>query len=114
MSSHKIADVLTESLPYIQRFKGKTIVIKYGGNAMVDETLKSSFARDIVLMKSVGMNPIVVHGGGPQIGDTLKKLGKNSEFIDGMSADRRGDDRQPTLAAGGDVRVEAQPLPGGG
>ena len=84
MNSHKIADVLTESLPYIQRFKGKTIVIKYGGNAMVDEKLKSSFARDVVLMKSVGMNPIVVHGGGPQIGDTLKKLGKNSEFIDGM------------------------------
>ena len=84
MTSHKIADVLTESLPYIQRFKGKTIVIKYGGNAMVDENLKSSFARDIVLMKSVGMNPIVVHGGGPQIGSTLERLGKNSEFVDGM------------------------------
>ena len=84
MISHKIADVLTESLPYIQKFKGKTIVIKYGGNAMVDEDLKSSFARDIVLMKSVGMNPIVVHGGGPQIGNTLEKLGKNTEFVDGM------------------------------
>ena len=84
MTSHKIADVLTESLPYIQRFKGKTIVIKYGGNAMVDENLKSSFARDIVLMKYVGMNPIVVHGGGPQIGSTLERLGKNSEFVDGM------------------------------
>ena len=84
MISHKIADVLTESLPYIQKFKGKTIVIKYGGNAMVDEDLKSSFARDIVLMKSVGMNPIVVHGGGPQIGKTLEKLGKNTEFVDGM------------------------------
>ena len=84
MASHKIADVLTESLPYIQKFKGKTIVIKYGGNAMVDEELKSSFARDIVLMKSVGMNPIVVHGGGPQIGKTLKKLGIDSEFVDGM------------------------------
>ena len=84
MNSHKIADVLIESLPYIQRFKGKTIVIKYGGNAMVDENLKSSFARDIVLMKSVGMNPIVVHGGGPQIGSTLARLGKNSEFVDGM------------------------------
>jgi len=59
MTSHKIADVLTESLPYIQKFKGKTIVIKYGGNAMVDEDLKSSFARDIVLMKSVGMNPLL-------------------------------------------------------
>jgi len=84
MTSHTIADVLTESLPYIQKFKGKTIVIKYGGNAMVDEELKSSFARDIVLMKSVGMNPIVVHGGGPQIGKTLEKLGKDSKFVDGM------------------------------
>jgi len=84
MTSHTIADVLTESLPYIQKFKGKTIVIKYGGNAMVDEDLKSSFARDIVLMKSVGMNPIVVHGGGPQIGKTLEKLGKSTEFVDGM------------------------------
>ncbi len=82
--SHSIASVLTEALPYIQKFQGKTIVIKYGGNAMVDENLKSSFARDIVLMKSVGMNPIVVHGGGPQIGNTLDKLGKESEFIGGM------------------------------
>jgi len=78
MQTHNIASVLAESLPYIQKFRGKTIVIKYGGNAMVDEDLKSSFARDIVLMKSVGMNPIVVHGGGPQIGDTLKKIGKES------------------------------------
>jgi acetylglutamate kinase len=84
MQKHNIASVLSESLPYIQKFRGKTIVIKYGGNAMVDEDLKSSFARDIVLMKSVGMNPIVVHGGGPQIGNTLKKIGKESEFIDGM------------------------------
>lgn len=84
MKIHNIASVLSESLPYIQKFRGKTIVIKYGGNAMVDEGLKSSFARDIVLMKSVGMNPIVVHGGGPQIGNTLKKIGKESEFIDGM------------------------------
>ncbi|HIL43133.1 MAG TPA: acetylglutamate kinase [Gammaproteobacteria bacterium] len=82
--SHSITSVLTEALPYIQKFQGKTIVIKYGGNAMVDEDLKSSFARDIVLMKSVGMNPIVVHGGGPQIGNTLDKLGKESEFIGGM------------------------------
>jgi len=83
-TTHNIASVLTESLPYIQKFQGKTIVIKYGGNAMVDEKLKSSFARDIVLMKSVGMNPIVVHGGGPQIGKTLEKIGKQSEFIGGM------------------------------
>jgi acetylglutamate kinase len=71
-------------LPYIQKFQGKTIVIKYDGNAMIDEDLKSSFARDIVLMKSVGMNPIVVHGGGPQIGNILEKIGKESEFIGGM------------------------------
>jgi acetylglutamate kinase len=82
--THNIAKVLTESLPYIQKFQGKTIVIKYGGNAMIDEQLKSSFARDIVLMKSVGMNPVVVHGGGPQIGKILKKIGKQSEFIGGM------------------------------
>ncbi len=69
-----IAEVLTEALPYIQKFTGRTVVIKYGGNAMVDEKLKNSFARDIVLMKLVGMNPIVVHGGGPQIGDLLEKL----------------------------------------
>ncbi|HET8707274.1 MAG TPA: acetylglutamate kinase [Pseudomonadales bacterium] len=79
-----IAKVLTEALPYIQRFQGKTIVIKYGGNAMENEDLKNSFARDIVLMKLVGINPVVVHGGGPQIGDLLKKMGKQSEFIDGM------------------------------
>ncbi|MBW5290898.1 MAG: Acetylglutamate kinase [Candidatus Ruthia sp. Asou_11_S2] len=83
-NTHNIASVLTESLPYIQKFQGKTIVIKYGGNAMVDEALKSSFARDIVLMKSVGMNPVVVHGGGPQIGKTLEKIGKQSQFINGM------------------------------
>jgi acetylglutamate kinase len=70
--------------PGREKFKDKTIVIKYGGNAMIDEKLKSSFARDIVLMKSVGMNPIVVHGGGPQIGKTLEKIGKKSEFIGGM------------------------------
>lgn len=80
----EITHVLIEALPYIQKFKNKTIVIKYGGNAMVDEKLKSSFARDIVLMKSVGMNPIVVHGGGPQIGKTLAEIGKKSEFISGM------------------------------
>ena len=80
----EIATVLTEALPYIQRFKGKTFVVKYGGNAMTDETLKYSFARDIVLMKLVGMNPIVVHGGGPQIGSLLEQLGIASHFVDGM------------------------------
>ncbi len=79
-----VAHVLTEALPYIRRFQGKTVVIKYGGNAMVDETLKSGFARDIVLMKLVGINPVVVHGGGPQIGKLLEKLGKESKFVDGM------------------------------
>jgi len=79
-----IARVLTEALPYIQRFSGKTIVIKYGGNAMVDDALKNSFARDVVLMKLVGMNPVVVHGGGPQIGALLEKLGKKSRFVEGM------------------------------
>ena len=79
-----IAEVLTEALPYIKRFRGKLIVIKYGGNAMSDETLKAGFARDVVLMKLVGMNPIVIHGGGPQIGETLNKLGKKTEFVEGM------------------------------
>jgi acetylglutamate kinase len=79
-----IAKVLTEALPYIQRFTDKTIVIKYGGNAMVDEQLKTSFARDVVLMKLVGLNPVVVHGGGPQIGEVLKELGIDSRFVDGM------------------------------
>jgi len=82
--AHQIADVLIEALPYIQRFKGKTVVVKFGGNAMVDEALKHSFARDIVLMKLVGINPIVVHGGGPQIGRLLEKLGKTTGFVDGM------------------------------
>jgi len=79
-----VAKVLSEALPYIQRFQGKTMVIKYGGNAMVDETLKRGFARDIVLMKLVGMNPVVVHGGGPQIGNLLKQIGKESHFVEGM------------------------------
>ena len=79
-----IARVLTESLPYIQRFTGKTIVVKYGGKAMADPQLRESFARDVVLMKLVGMNPVVVHGGGPQIGQLLTKLGIESRFVDGM------------------------------
>jgi len=78
------ARVLTEALPYIRRFANRTIVIKYGGNAMVDARLKSGFARDIVLMKTVGMNPVVVHGGGPQIGRLLEKIGKQTEFVQGM------------------------------
>ena len=78
------ARILTESLPYIQRFTGKTFVIKFGGNAMTDAALQESFARDVVLMKLVGMNPIVVHGGGPQIGELLDRLNIESEFVDGM------------------------------
>lgn len=83
-SASNIAHVLSEALPYIKRFKGKTLVVKYGGNAMIDETLKNSFARDIVLLKLVGINPVVVHGGGPQIGNLLHKLGKTSEFVQGL------------------------------
>tara|TARA_B100000519_G_scaffold49368_1_gene39776 strand:- start:1984 stop:2889 length:906 start_codon:yes stop_codon:yes gene_type:complete len=83
-SAKNIAKVLTEALPYIQKFTDKTVVIKYGGNAMTDEHLKQSFARDIVLMKLVGINPIVVHGGGPQIGSVLEKLSIKSEFVDGL------------------------------
>jgi len=79
-----IANVLTESLPYIRRFVGKTIVVKYGGNAMIDDVLTASFSQDIVLMKLVGMHPVVVHGGGPQIGSLLEKLNIHSEFVDGM------------------------------
>ncbi len=79
-----VAHVLTEALPYIQRFTGKTIVIKYGGNAMENDELKNGFARDIVLMKLVGINPVVVHGGGPQIGRLLERIGKETRFVDGM------------------------------
>ncbi len=78
------AKVLIEALPYIQRFSGKTVVVKYGGNAMTDPELESSFARDIVLLKTVGINPVVVHGGGPQVDNLLKQLGRESDRIDGM------------------------------
>ncbi len=83
-NAKNIAKVLTESLPYIQKFTGRTVVVKYGGNAMVDEALKQSFARDVVLMKLVGINPIIVHGGGPQIGSLLERLNIESSFIDGL------------------------------
>ena len=79
-----VADILIEALPYIRRFYGETIVIKYGGHAMVDKTLKEDFARDITLMKFVGLHPVVVHGGGPQIGSVLEKMGISSHFVDGM------------------------------
>jgi acetylglutamate kinase len=79
-----VADILIEALPYIRRFYGKTIVIKYGGHAMVEAHLKEGFARDITLMKFIGLNPVVVHGGGPQIGSVLEKMGIDSQFVDGM------------------------------
>jgi acetylglutamate kinase len=84
MNKNNVADILIEALPYIQALDGKTVVIKFGGNAMVDEALKSSFAQDIVLLKQVGVNPVIVHGGGPQIGKLLEQIGKKSRFIEGM------------------------------
>lgn len=101
-----VARVLTEALPYIRRFAGKTVVIKYGGNAMVDEVLKGSFARDIVLMKLVGINPVVVHGGGPQIGQLLDRLGKQSEFIKGMRVTDRETMDVVEMVLGGLVNKE--------
>ena len=83
-SAQETARVLIEALPYIQRFAGTTVVIKYGGNAMENDELKNSFARDVVMMKQVGINPVIVHGGGPQIGDLLNRLGKESKFVQGM------------------------------
>jgi len=83
-SAMNTAKVLSEALPYLQRFVGKTIVVKYGGNAMIDDELKNSFARDMVMLKLVGINPIIVHGGGPQIGDLLEKLNIESRFVNGM------------------------------
>ena len=80
----EVAQVLSEALPYIQRFSGRTIIVKYGGHAMIDESLKASFASDIVLMQTVGIRPIVVHGGGPQIGDLLERLNIESKFVNGM------------------------------
>ncbi len=82
--ANQTAHILTEALPYIQRYAGKTIVIKYGGNAMTDENLKKGFAQDVVLLKQVGINPVIVHGGGPQIGKLLDQIGKESKFIEGM------------------------------
>ncbi|MDH3379031.1 MAG: acetylglutamate kinase [Gammaproteobacteria bacterium] len=102
----EIARVLTEALPYIQRFHGKTIVIKYGGNAMVDERLKTRFARDAVLMKLVGMNPVIVHGGGPQINQLLERIGKQSEFVDGLRVTDRETMDVVEMVLGGLVNKE--------
>ena len=84
MSTLNPADILAQALPYIRKFHGKTLVIKYGGNAMTDPLLQQAFAEDVVLLKLVGMNPVVVHGGGPQIETALKRLGKKGEFVQGM------------------------------
>ena len=84
ITQSSVADILIEALPYIQALDRKTVVIKFGGNAMVDDDLKSSFAQDIVLLKQVGINPVIVHGGGPQIGKLLEQIGKKSRFIAGM------------------------------
>jgi acetylglutamate kinase len=101
-----IARVLTEALPYIQRFTNKTMVVKIGGNAMVDDKLKEQFARDIVLMKLVGMNPIVVLGGGPQIGDLLKRLAIESHFVDGMRVTDTATMDVVEMVLGGSVNKE--------
>jgi acetylglutamate kinase len=104
--AQSIARVLTEALPYIRRFGGKTIVIKYGGNAMEDDSLKSSFARDVVLMKLVGLNPVVVHGGGPQIDELLSRLGKGREFINGMRVTDAETMKIVEMVLGGQVNKE--------
>ncbi|HEC15862.1 MAG TPA: acetylglutamate kinase [Sedimenticola sp.] len=105
-AARNIAHVLSEALPYIQRYGGKSIVIKYGGNAMTDEALKRSFARDLVLMKLVGINPVVVHGGGPQIGELLERLGKSSEFVQGMRVTDRETMDVVEMVLGGLVNKE--------
>ncbi|HEC13608.1 MAG TPA: acetylglutamate kinase [Acidiferrobacteraceae bacterium] len=106
LSAADRAQVLAEALPYIQRFHGKTVVIKYGGNAMVDDTLKNGFARDVVLMKLVGMNPVIVHGGGPQISDLLAKIGKETEFVEGLRVTDRETMDVVEMVLGGLVNKE--------
>jgi len=100
------AHILNEALPYIRRFHGSTIVVKYGGNAMVDEALKESFARDVVLMKLVGMNPVIVHGGGPQIGKTLEEMGRKTEFVAGMRVTDADTMEVVEMVLGGHVNKE--------
>ena len=95
------AEILAQALPYIRKYHGKTLVIKYGGNAMTDPALQADFAEDIVLLKLVGMNPIVVHGGGPQIDDALAKIGKKGTFIQGMRVTDEEDHGSRRMGAGG-------------
>jgi acetylglutamate kinase len=105
-SAQQKAQILAEALPYIQRFHGKTIVIKYGGNAMTEEALKQGFARDVVLLKLVGLNPVIVHGGGPQINDLLKRVGKQGEFIQGMRVTDRETMDIVEMVLGGSVNKD--------
>ncbi len=105
-SAMTIAHVLTEALPYIRKFQGRTIVVKYGGNAMTEEALKNSFARDIVLLKLVGLNPVIVHGGGPQIENLLKRVGKQSKFIGGMRVTDKETMDVVEMVLGGHVNKE--------
>ncbi|HUW49890.1 MAG TPA: acetylglutamate kinase [Sulfuricella sp.] len=100
------AEILSEALPYIRRFQDKTIVIKYGGNAMTEEHLKQGFAKDVVLLKLVGMNPVIVHGGGPQINELLKRVGKEGEFIQGMRVTDRETMNIVEMVLGGSVNKE--------
>ena len=104
------ARVLAEALPYIQRFHGRTIVVKYGGNAMTDEKLKVGFARDVVLLKLVGINPVIVHGGGPQIDDLLTRLGKKGEFVQGMRVTDAETMNVVEMVLGGQVNKEVVEL----
>lgn len=104
--SKQFASVLTEALPYIQQFTGKTFVVKFGGNAMVDDALKANFARDLVLMKLVGINPIIVHGGGPQIGKLLDELNIESKFVDGMRVTDSATMDVVEMVLGGSVNKE--------
>ena len=104
------ARILGEALPYIQRFDGKTIVVKFGGNAMTDDALKAGFARDVALLKLVGMNPVVVHGGGPQIEQMLAKLGKKGEFVQGMRVTDRETMDVVEMVLGGTVNKEVVEL----
>lgn len=105
-SAAQTATVLNEALPYLQRYSGQTVVIKYGGNAMTDETLKRSFAQNVVMMKQVGINPVVVHGGGPQIGNMLEKLAIESNFLDGMRVTDEATMNVVEMVLGGSVNKD--------
>ncbi|HVS27300.1 MAG TPA: acetylglutamate kinase [Burkholderiales bacterium] len=106
ITARQKAGILAEALPYIQRFHGKTVVIKYGGSAMTEEALKHGFASDVVLLKLVGINPVVVHGGGPHINDLLKRVGKQSEFVQGMRVTDRETMDVVEMVLGGQVNKQ--------